>query len=159
LNLKPVRDVFQDAGFATQLSDRIWPAIWLKLTANVSINPLTALTGVRNGQLLDDPELLALADAAVAETVAVMKAAGIDAPERDYTEFARQVMRDTGPAHSSMLQDIQNGKRTEIAAINGAVAGLGRELGVPTPVNRWLTALVRNREKTMQSPTPERDQS
>ncbi|CAN5313076.1 2-dehydropantoate 2-reductase [soil metagenome] len=159
LNLKPVRDVLQDAGFATQLSDRIWPAIWLKLTANVSINPLTALTGVRNGQLLDDPELLALADAAVAETVAVMKAAGIDAPERDYTEFARQVMRDTGPAHSSMLQDIQNGKRTEIAAINGAVAGLGRELGVPTPVNRWLTALVRNREKTMQSPTPERDQS
>ena len=155
LNLKPVRDAFQDAGFATQLSDRILPAIWLKLTANVSINPLTALTGVRNGQLLDDPELLALADAAVAETIAVMKASGIDAPERDFTQFARQVMRDTGPAHSSMLQDIQNGKRTEIAAINGAVAGLGRELGVPTPVNRWLTALVRNREKAMQSSTPE----
>lgn len=159
LNLKPVRDAFQDAGFATQLSDRIFAAIWLKLTANVSINPLTALTGVRNGQLLDDPELLALADAAVAETVAVMKAIGIDAPERDFSEFARQVMRDTGTAHSSMLQDIQNGKRTEIAAINGAVAELGRQLGVPTPVNRWLTALVRSREKALRSHTPERSQT
>lgn len=147
LNLKPVRDAFQDAGFSTQISDEIWPSIWLKLCANVSINPLTALTGVYNGQLLDDPELLALADAAVAETVAVMRATGLDAPERDFTAFARQVMRDTGPARSSMLQDIRNGKRTEIEAINGAVARLGRELGVPTPVNHWLTALVRNREK------------
>lgn len=147
LNLKPVRDAFQDAGFPTRISDEIWPAIWLKLTANVSINPLTALTGIRNGQLLDDPELLALADAAVAETVAVMRATGLDAPDRDFTEFARQVMRDTGLAHSSMLQDIQNRKRTEIEAINGAVARLGREFGVLTPANRWLTALVRNREK------------
>lgn len=151
LNLKPVRAAFQDAGFTTHIRDSILEAVWLKLAANVSINPLTALTGVRNGQLLDDPDLLELADAAVAETIAVMQATGIDAPKRDFTQFAREVMRDTGTAHSSMLQDIQNGKRTEIDAINGAVARLGRNLGVPTPVNRWLTALVRNHEKVTQS--------
>lgn len=151
LNLKPVRDAFQDAGFVTKISDHIWSAIWLKLAANVSINPLTALTGFRNGELLDDPELLALADAAITETVAVMRATGMETPERDLMQFAREVMRDTGPAHSSMLQDIQNGKRTEIEAINGAVARLGHELGVSTPVNRWLTALVRNREKVKQT--------
>lgn len=157
LNLKPVRDAFQDAGFATRISDDIMPAIWLKLAANVSINPLTALTGVRNGQLLDDPELLSLADAAVAELVEVMKGTGLEAPERDFSRFAREVMRDTGAAHSSMLQDIQNGKRTEIDAINGAVARLGRQVRVPTPVNGWLAALVRNRERVTKA--DERDRA
>lgn len=156
LNLRPVRDAFQDAGFVTQISDQILRSVWQKLAANVSINPLTALTGVRNGQLLDDPELLALADAAVAEVVVVMKASGVNVPERDLGVFARQVMRDTGAAHSSMLQDIRNGKRTEIDAINGAVARLGQELGVSTPVNRWLTALVRNRERAMKTEERER---
>ncbi len=151
LNLKPLREAFQDAGFPTEISENILPSIWLKLAANVSINPLTALTGIRNGQLLDDPDLLQLADAAVAETVAVMQATGTDVGDRDFAQFARQVMRDTGPARSSMLQDIQNGKRTEIEAINGAVVRLGDELGVPTPVNRWLTALVRNRERALRS--------
>jgi len=149
LNLTPVRDAFRQAGLETEISDQILQKVWLKLAANVSINPLTAMTGLRNGKLLDDPALLDLADAAVAETIAVMRATGLDAPEQDYRGFARQVMRDTASAHSSMLNDIRNGRRTEIDSICGAVAAIGAELGVATPVNRWLTALVRNRERAM----------
>ncbi|HEX2282124.1 MAG TPA: 2-dehydropantoate 2-reductase [Thermomicrobiales bacterium] len=147
LNLVPVRNAFREAAFATEISDNILPAIWLKLAANISINPLTAITGIRNGQILEDTDLLDLADAAIAEAVEVMRAVGVDAPERDYHAFARQVMRDTGLAQSSMLQDIQNGRRTEIDAICGAVARIGAEVGVPAPVNRWLTALIHNGER------------
>lgn len=148
LNLIPVRNTFREAGFATEISDNVMAAIWKKLTANVAINPLTALTGVRNGELLDDPDLLSLADAAVSEAVAVMRATGVDTPESNYQAFVRQVIRDTALNHSSMLQDIRNGRRTEIDAICGAVVQLGERVGIPAPVNRWLAALVRNRERT-----------
>jgi 2-dehydropantoate 2-reductase len=147
LNLTPVRDAFRQAGFETEISNQILQKVWLKLAANVSINPLTAITGLQNGKLLDDPALLEMADAAVSETIAVMRASGLDAPEQDYRGFARQVMRDTATAHSSMLNDIRHGRRTEIDSICGAVAAIGAEVGVATPVNRWLTALVRNRER------------
>jgi 2-dehydropantoate 2-reductase len=149
LNLTPVRDAFRQAGLETEISDRILQKVWLKLAANVSINPLTAMTGLQNGKLLDDPALLELADAAVAETIAVMRATGLDAPEQDYRGFARQVMRDTASAYSSMLNDIRHGRRTEIDSICGAVAAIGSELGVATPVNRWLTALVKSREQVV----------
>lgn len=147
LNLTPVRDALRDAGFAAEISEDILSSVWLKLAANVSINPLTALTGIRNGLILEDSALLEIADAAVAETIAVMQATGLHVPRTDFSAFGRQVMRDTALAQSSMLRDIQAGRRTEIDAICGAVAAIGGELGVPTPVNRWLTALVRNRER------------
>lgn len=149
LNLNPVRTALQGAGFETEITDDILAAVWLKLAANVAINPLTALTGLRNGQLLDDPALLEMADLAVAETVEVMRAAGIEPAGQDYAAFTRQVMRNTSSNYSSMLQDIQNGRRTEIDALCGAVVAIGAELNVPTPINRWLTALVRNRERVI----------
>jgi 2-dehydropantoate 2-reductase len=149
LNLTPVRDAFNQAGIITEISETIMENVWLKLAANVSINPLTALTGLKNGQLLDDPDLLDIADAAVAEVIAVMRATGIEAPAKDYSAFARQVMRDTGQADSSMLMDIRNGRRTEIESICGAVAAIGADVGVQAPINRWLTALVRNRERSL----------
>lgn len=156
LNLTPVQDAFNEAGIATTISENVFAAIWLKLSANVAINPLTAITGIRNGQLLNDPSLLDLADAAIDELVAVAEAAGLEAPQNNYHAFARQVMRDTGPAYSSMLTDINNGRRTEIDSISGAIAAIGAELGVPTPVNRWLTALVKNRERAIRETGEER---
>ena len=56
---------------------------------------------------------------------------------------------------SSMLQDVRNGRRTEIDAINGAVTRLGTELGVSTPLNRLLTVLVHNRERAAQREQPQ----
>jgi 2-dehydropantoate 2-reductase len=147
LNLRPICDAFREAGLTAEISDKIMPSIWRKLAANVSINPITAITGIRNGQILDDPVLLEIADAAVAETIAVMRATGLETPADDFGAFARQVMRYTASAYSSMSQDIRAGRKTEIDSICGAVASTGAELGVPTPVNRWLTALVRNRER------------
>lgn len=156
LNLIPIQDAFNEAGIATTISDNIFAAIWQKLAANVAINPITALTGLRNGQLLNEPALLEMADVAIDELAAVAEAAGLDVPTSGYHSFARQVMRDTALNHSSMLNDLRHGRRTEIDSMSGAIAAIGAELGVPVPVNRWLTAMVKAREKVNREASEER---
>jgi 2-dehydropantoate 2-reductase len=146
-DLGPIRAVLQAAGFETSIASNIHSAVWAKLISNVVINPLTALTGLRNGELLDDPRIVAMMEATIAEALAVMEAAGVPPAVDDFYQHARRVMEMTRPNVSSMLQDIRAGRRTEIGSINGAVAHLARELGVATPVNNWLTAMVEHREK------------
>jgi len=145
--LGPIRTTFIQAGFDTDIATNIHSAVWAKLISNVVINPLTALTGLRNGELLDDPRIVAMMEAVIAEALAVMEAAGVPPSVDDFYQHARRVMEMTRPNVSSMLQDIRAGRRTEIESINGAIAHLGKELGVATPVNNWLTALVQHREK------------
>jgi 2-dehydropantoate 2-reductase len=144
--LTGLRNTFQKAGFETQLATNVYSAIWAKLVSNVAINPISALTGLRNGELLHDPDVVTIVEQVVSETVAVMQAAGVPAVADDYLRHARDVMEGTHDNLSSMLQDIRRGRRTEIDAINGAVVRLGDELGVPVPTNRWLAAFVRHRE-------------
>jgi len=85
--------------------------------------------------------------AAVEEAKAVARARGVEIPCADVMEKVRQVCVATGENISSMLQDIRAGKRTEIDYINGAVARLGKETGVPTPINSALTVQVKAIEK------------
>ncbi len=153
-DLGPLRRALGRAGFETDIAANVHTAVWNKLVANVAINALTAITGVRNGDLLDDPDLQPIIAQLVAETVAVMRAAGVPPGMDDHLAYARKVMRDTSVASSSMLQDIRYGRRTEVDAINGAVARLGAELGVPTPLNRLLTVLVHNRERGVRREGP-----
>lgn len=145
-DLSPIRTALTSAGFETEIASNVHSAVWAKLIANVAINPLTALTGLRNGELQDDPDIWELVEQVVKEALAVMQAASVPPVIDDHLRHAKRVMEATRPNMSSMLQDIRRGRRTEIDAINGAVARLGEELGVPTPVNRWITAMVRHRE-------------
>ena len=145
-DLTPIATAMSGAGFETVIATDVLAKVWTKLAANVAINPLCALTGSLIGAILDDPDLLSLSEAAVREFDAVREAAGVARVEPDYVAYSRHIMELTRRNPASMLQDIRAGRRTEIDAINGAVARLGDELGVPTPVNHWLTALVRQRE-------------
>lgn len=145
-DLRPIAGALTRAGFETEIAADIHARIWTKLAANVAINPVCALSGTPIGGILDDPALLSLSEAAVGEFVAVLRAAGVAMVEPDYFAYARHIMQLTRHNLASMLQDIQAGRRTEIDAINGAVARRGAELGVPTPVNNWLTTLVHYRE-------------
>lgn len=159
-DLTPISRALTRAGFETTVAGNIHTAIWDKLIVNVAINALTALTGLRNGELLDDPELQPVIAQLVDESVNVMRAAGVPVGTHDHLAYARKVMRDTATNYSSMLQDVRNGRRTEIDSINGAVTRLGAELGVATPLNRLLTVLVHNRERAArreQPPTTEEE--
>lgn len=144
--LAAVAGLFREAGFEVRQVEDASGLVWGKVAVNAAINPLTALLGVPNGRILEEPEALALADAAAREVAAVAEARGVALPFPDAAERAREVCRETAANRSSMLQDLGRGAVTEIDAISGAVAGHGRECGVAVPVNEALWRRVRARE-------------
>lgn len=126
--------------------DDIEPYRWLKLAVNASINALTAVLGVPNGYLVKIPELLEIVRRVAGEVSEVAHAFGVALPA-DPAQEALQVAEKTGGNLSSTLIDIRKCRRTEIDFINGAVVRIGRKLGVATPYNELLYALVKSLER------------
>jgi 2-dehydropantoate 2-reductase len=117
--------------------------IWGKLAVSCGINALTALLRVANGRLLEIPPARDLMDGAATECASVAAARGIQLPFPDAVAKVREVAEQTAGNHSSMLQDVLRGAPTECDAINGTLAGEGRRLGIPTPINDVLWRAVR----------------
>jgi 2-dehydropantoate 2-reductase len=141
--ITPLVDLFQQAGFEVDTAEDLDTLVWGKLVINAAINPLTALLGVPNGELLEYPHALVLMAEVAEETAEVAKARGVELPFTEASAAAVEVAGRTASNRSSMLQDILRGAPTEIDAICGAIALEGESLGVPTPVNRTLWHLVR----------------
>jgi 2-dehydropantoate 2-reductase len=132
-------------GIAAELVRPVEPYVWAKLVANAAINPLTALAGVTNGELLVRPELRERAARIAREVAAVAQATKITLPFEDPAAFALDVALATGANRSSMLQDLTAGRETEIDAINGAVVRSASALSVPVPENLRVLDEVRAR--------------
>jgi 2-dehydropantoate 2-reductase len=144
--LEVVAELFRRAGLDCQVRDDIEAVLWEKLVINVGINPLTAILRVRNGALPDIPEAWKLAVAAATEAAEVAQASGM-APAIDPESRLREVCTATAANRSSMLQDILAGRATEIEALNGQVVQRGTALGLPTPVNSCLSAILKALEQ------------
>jgi 2-dehydropantoate 2-reductase len=125
-----------------ELHADIGPWLWRKLIVNAVINPLTALTGLRNGELLGVPLLRAAMADLAAEAEAVGRALGYDLRPGEGLELAEQACRETARNRSSMLQDVQAGRRTEIEDISGAVVREARRLNLAAPVTSAIVALL-----------------
>ena len=147
-------ELLKGAGLEADMCAHIQPFLWRKLVANCAINPLSALQGVPNGQLLEDANARERLERAAREAAAVARALGIELGE-DGASIATEVARRTAGNRSSMLQDLERGGLTEIDAINGAVIREARRLGIPVPVNERLYADVRRREGRPVSPGTE----
>ncbi len=128
--------------------------IWRKAVVNAGINPLTAITGLPNGALVEEPRLGAVLTAAVAEACTVARAMGYPIETTAMVEQTMEVARRTGRNRSSMLQDIERGRRTEVDSITGVFVERGRALLVPVPVSETLLALVHGIERTTASGGP-----
>jgi len=135
------------AGLQAQVIDDIQPILWSKLVVNVGINALTAILGVPNGELLKIPTCQTVMDGAIAEAVQVASGYGIQLQLSEEIERVRAVCNSTAANISSMLQDVKRQKKTEIDQINGAVVRMASSLGMASPVNEVLTALVRSLEE------------
>ena len=140
--LSAVAQLFNSAGLPTRLTSALDKMVWAKLAANSSINPLTALLQIPNGELLARPDAEALMFAAAKETAAVAEAKGVKLP-LDTAQRVRAIARATAENYSSMYQDISRGAPTEIEAINGAIVREAIALHVPVPLNNILAQLVR----------------
>jgi 2-dehydropantoate 2-reductase len=142
-------ELFNICGLPAELSDDLDALVWSKLVVNAGINALTALLRVPNGALAESTEARAIMAGAIAEAAAVAQARGTLLPYRDPLAHTLAVAQATSANHSSMLQDVLRGSPTEIDAINGAIAREGLHLGVPTPINSMLAALVHALEATV----------
>jgi len=136
-----IKNAFRKAGFRTQASRNIEGVVWSKAIVNSAINPITALARVPNGELLRIPHLRTISNETVSEGSAVARAHGVSLSP-DPSSMLPQVLASTKKNRSSMLQDIEAGKRTEIRQLNGWIDSLARKLGVDAPYNRMLTELV-----------------
>lgn len=116
--------------------------VWSKLVINSAINPLTALLNLPNGELLKRPSARALMRKLARETAAVAAAQNISLGFDDVIQMVESVAQKTANNLSSMLQDVRRGAPTEIDAICGAVARAGQKVGVPTPLNETMAALI-----------------
>jgi 2-dehydropantoate 2-reductase len=139
------------AGWQTEQVDDIEPFLWGKLLVNAGINPVTALLGAPNCVLLENEAAATAMELVVSEAVGVIAQLGIVIPWDEPMAEVRRVIRATGANRSSMLQDLEAGRRTEIDYINGAVISYGRRVGVSSTANRVLLALVKARERQVHS--------
>ena len=146
--LLKLKDVLNEAGFFTEVKDDIESFLWGKLLINVGINALTAITGLRNGMLVQIEETEILMQECLKEAMEVVKKKKLKLPYDNPFQVTQQVCKKTAQNISSMLQDILAKRQTEIDFLNGAVVRESKKLGIDTPVNRALTFLVRAIQKT-----------
>jgi 2-dehydropantoate 2-reductase len=139
--LQKIADVFNKAGIITETVGDVRNVIWAKLLVNVGINAITALTRIKNGQILDLSATKALSLAAVEEAMEVARAQGVKVADNT-VEHVFQIAEATSANRSSMGQDVDNKRQTEIAAINGAVVKEAQKFGIHVPVNQTLTTLI-----------------
>jgi 2-dehydropantoate 2-reductase len=137
---------FEAAGVPCPVSPDIEADLWVKLITNVALNAISAVAHVTYANIVRLPESRETVRQLVNECVAVARAGGVALPAIDFVEMLWAFSEKVGQVYSSTSQDLERGKRTEIDALNGFVVRRGAELGVPTPVNQSLLALVKLRE-------------
>ncbi len=141
--LERLATLFSRAGISCTISENIAGELWTKLIMNCAYNAISALSRSRYGPMVRSPWTRELMRQVIEEVVAVGRAAGVRFPSINLVEAGLKLAETMPNAISSTAQDLARGKRTEIDALNGYVARRGAELGVPTPVNQTLHALVR----------------
>jgi 2-dehydropantoate 2-reductase len=144
--LEQVSEIWKKGGFRVLLFEDIHQLVWEKFICNVAFSGTCTLTGLTIGEVIKDPDAWKVASGCASEAYAVAKAKGVKVDIDDPVAYVRAFGEKIPGARPSMLLDHMAQRRSEIDVINGAVPRVGAELGVPTPVNATVTALVRARE-------------
>jgi len=131
-------------GCKAETVDNVSTMLWSKLLINASINPVTAIYKINNGELLNHKEALRIAYQAAHETETVANALGIRLSYDNPIEVLKKVCEETANNRSSMLQDIENHRKTEIDAITGVIITEAERLNIPVPANKKLFDAVRH---------------
>jgi len=155
--------VLSRSGMPTRAVADARGAQWTKIVFNAAANSVGALTGLPHGRVCDDSALRALVSGLVAEGSAVARTLGVelDGDPEALVELGHRVAYEH---RSSMLQDVLARRPTEVDVLNEAIARLGRQAGVPTPLNDAVAALVKGVERSWgpgrdSSPPPARSEA
>jgi 2-dehydropantoate 2-reductase len=142
-----VAALFARANVPCRISENIEGELWTKLIWNCALNAVSALGRAKYGQIAASADARRVVETVVDEVLAVARAANIHPPGLEDPKAAIagafKIATQMAEAYSSTAQDMMRGKHTEIDSLNGYVSRRGAELGVPTPVNHALFALVK----------------
>jgi 2-dehydropantoate 2-reductase len=131
------------AGFESTLSAQIEVDLWSKFSRLSVFSGMTSVTRSPIGVLRGDPQMLAMLRDACEETIAVGRARHVPIPDVLMAEILQMIHSLPPQAKSSMLEDLERGKRLELPWLSGAVVRLGEEAGVPTPIHRFIATVLR----------------
>jgi len=140
--LEQLQSMARQSGFECRLSDQIHMEIWLKFVRLSAFSGMTAVTRSPLGVIREDPDLFAMLQAAVLEGMAVAHAKQIQFPPSALADMFAHMAIMPPQSKSSMLEDLERGRRLELPWLSGAVLRIGRELGVETPIHRFISTVL-----------------
>jgi len=140
--LQALHELSSQAGFECRVSEQIETDLWLKFVRLAAFSGMTTVTRSALGVLRDDPDLFAMLQAAIMEGMAVAHARGIRLPQSALADMLAHVAGMPPQTKSSMLYDLEHGKRLELPWLSGAVLRIGHELNVETPIHRFITTVL-----------------
>lgn len=146
--VKRVQELFDKAGIIYQTPLDMIHAIWWKFMVNVGINQASAILRAPFSAFQTSPEAINLMQSAMREVIALSGKAGVHLAEEDIETFSKVLQNMNPQGKTSMLQDIEAGRKTEVEMLAGKVIELGRKLKIPTPVNNNLFDMIRKIEVT-----------
>jgi len=156
LRLQEMVEALRTAGIPTSWAEDVHQYLWAKTIYNSALNPLGALLGVNYGLLAEMEPTRQIMNQIIKEVFAVAKAKNINLPwgtPEEYTGlFYGRLVPVTAEHRASMLQDLEQGRKTEIDALNGRISEYGKILGVSTPVNDVIINLIKAREQQVLTP-------
>ncbi|WP_319560786.1 ketopantoate reductase family protein [Marispirochaeta sp.] len=145
-DLKKVTDLLDSGGIPWEIPDDIIRSLWWKWMINIGMNQVSAVTGAPYGVFHADKTVQALMDEAMLETVRVAKAEGVDLRDEDVPGWY-SIMNSLGPeGKTSMLQDIEARRKTEVEAFAGKLMELAQKHSIPVPVNETLFRIIKTKE-------------
>jgi 2-dehydropantoate 2-reductase len=147
--LEKVAEVWRSGGFKVKCFDDIDQLVWEKLICNVCFSGTCALTEYTIAQVMNDPDAWEVASGCAKEAYAVARAKGVRLDIEEPVAYVRNFGSKIPDARPSMLLDHMAGRMSEIDAINGAIPVAGKALGVATPYNTVVSALVRAKERRL----------
>ena len=130
------------AGFQAQASNDVQSVLWTKFVRLATWSGMTTVTRSPMGVVRDTPATYDLMMAAIEEVIAVGKARGVNFPPDLMEGTIKLIKNFPAASKSSMLEDIERGRRLELPWLSGAVVRIGKEVGVPTPIHQFITTIL-----------------
>jgi len=131
---------------AYEVPDDIQRSLWWKLMINIGMNQVSAVTGANYGVFHTDRNIQLLMEAAMQETIDVAKAAGVDLRDDDIPNWYPTLNSLGADKKTSMLQDIEAGRKTEVQCFSGRLIEIAGQYGIDVPVNRTLFQIIKIKE-------------
>ena len=141
--VRRLQEALNRAGIPNQVPEDVLRALWWKFMVNVGTNQASAVLGAPYGVFRTSSEARALMRSLMAEVIALAPEAGVDLTEKDIDEWEGILATLSPTGKTSMLQDIEARRKTEVEIFAGEVVSLGKRHGVPTPVNQTVLRILR----------------